>query len=300
MKVLVSGGTGLIGKELIKTLEKNGHYVKYLTRTLNNGGIPWNPEEGNLDSKALKGFDAVVHLAGENIAGKNPIQGRWTKERKDKIRESRVKGTRLLSETLAELENPPKVFISASAIGFYGDRGDEKLFEDSSIGKGFLAEVCQEWEKETKAAVEKGIRVVNTRFGVILSKSGGALASMLPPFKAGVGGILGDGKQYMSWISLEDAVRAIIYAIENESIKGAINIVAPNPVTNFDYTKILGKVINKPTIFPVPKFGIKLLFGEMGEELLLASNRVLPKKLLDSGFVFKNEHLAGALKSILA
>lgn len=300
MKVLVSGGTGLIGKELIKTLEKNGHYVKYLTRTLNNGGIHWNPEEGNLDSQALKGFDAVVHLAGENIAGKNPIQGRWTKDRKDKIRESRVKGTRLLSETLAELENPPKVFISASAIGFYGDRGDEKLFEDSSIGKGFLAEVCQEWEKETKAAVEKGIRVVNTRFGVILSKSGGALASMLPPFKAGVGGILGDGKQYMSWISLEDAVRAIIYAIENESIKGAINIVAPNPVTNFDYTKILGKVIHKPTIFPVPKFGIKLLFGEMGEELLLASNRVLPKKLLDSGFVFKNEHLAGALKSILA
>ena len=165
MKVLVSGGTGLIGKELIKTLEKNGHYVKYLTRTLNNGGIPWNPEEGNLDSQALKGFDAVVHLAGENIAGKNPIQGRWTKDRKDKIRESRVKGTRLLSEALARLENPPKVFISASAIGFYGDRGDEKLFEDSTIGKGFLAEVCQEWEKETKAAVEKGFKLATKSWG---------------------------------------------------------------------------------------------------------------------------------------
>lgn len=298
MKILISGGTGLIGKELTKQLKNDGHEVVLLSRTSGTGKVEWNPEQGKFDASLIKGFDAVVNLAGESIAGDNPIQGRWTASRKEKILNSRIKATKLLSEAILNSENTPKVFVSASAIGFYGDRSDEKLTEESSNGKGFLAEVCNAWEKESQITKDK-TRLVNARIGIVLSKDGGALASMLPPFKVGVGGILGNGKQYMSWISIEDAARSIIHCITNENVSGIINIVSPNPVTNFDFTKILGNVIKRPTIFPVPTFGIKILFGEMGEELLLSSGRVIPQKLIDTGFKFKFEHLANALKIIL-
>jgi uncharacterized protein (TIGR01777 family) len=298
MKILISGGTGLIGKELTKQLKNDGHEVVLLSRTTGTGKVEWNPEQGKFDASLIKGFDAIVNLAGESIAGDNPIQGRWTSSRKEKILNSRVKATKLLSEAILNSDNPPKVFVSASAIGFYGDRSDEKLTEESSNGKGFLAEVCNAWEKESQITKDK-TRLVNARIGIVLSNDGGALASMLPPFKFGVGGILGNGKQYMSWISIEDAARSIIHSITNDDINGIINIVSPNPVTNFDFTKILGNVIKRPTIFPVPTFGIKILFGEMGEELLLSSGRVIPQKLIDTGFKFKFEHLANALKIIL-
>lgn len=298
MKILISGGTGLIGREVTKQLKNEGHEVTLLSRKAGTGKIEWNPEENKFDPKIVDGFDAVINLAGESIAGDNPIQGRWTSSRKEKILNSRIKATKLLSEAIAKSENPPKVFVSGSAIGFYGDRGDEKLTEESSKGKGFLSDVCEAWEKETNIVNVK-TRVIHARIGVVLSKDGGALATMLLPFKMGVGGILGNGKQYMSWISIEDVAGAIIYALKNESVTGVINLVSPNPVTNFDYTKILGNIIKRPTIFPIPEIGVKILFGEMGQELLLSSGRVIPQKLIEKGFKFKYEHLANALKIIL-
>jgi uncharacterized protein (TIGR01777 family) len=247
-----------------------------------------------VDTGGLEDMDAVVHLAGENIAS-----GRWTAERKRRIRDSRVRGTRLLADSLARLKEPPKVLVCASAIGYYGNRPEETVNEDSSSGSGFLPEVCREWEKATKPAEESGIRVVGTRFGIVLSPSGGALAKMLLPFRLGAGGKIGSGQQYMSWISLDDAIGAIDHALVTESLAGAVNVVAPRPVTNSEFTKTLGQVLRRPTLFPMPAIAARLLLGEMAEELLLASIRVEPARLLATGYKFRHPDLEGALRQLL-
>ena len=273
MKILISGSHGLVGRALIRSLETEGHEIFRLVRYAprSDAEVEWSPDRYSIALAMIEGFDAVVNLAGESIA-----EGRWTEEKKRRIRESRVRGTKLLSDTLASLSNPPRILICASAIGYYGNRGDEILTETSAPGDDFLAEVCVEWEKATALATEKGIRVVNTRFGVILDKNGGALAKMLPPFRMGVGGRVGSGKQWMSWIALDDVVGGIKFALANDSLKGPVNFVAPNPVTNAEFTKTLGKALSRPTLFPIPAFGVRLAFGEMADALLLSSQRVQP------------------------
>ena len=297
MKILVSGSTGLVGSALVPRLKAQGHEVLRLVRSTPQAGageVYWNPEQGTLKAEEIEGVDAVVHLAGESLA-----EGRWTEEKKKKIRESRVKGTTLISETLARLERKPQVLVSASAVGFYGSRGDETLNEQSASGEDFLAEVCRAWELSTQAAAQSGVRVVNLRFGVILSSEGGALAKMLTPYKMGVGGKLGNGEQYMSWIALDDAVGAILHALENDTLRGPVNVVAPHPATNYDFTKTLGHVLSRPTIFPLPAFAARLMFGEMADATLLASQRVEPARLKESGFAFKYPELEGALRHVL-
>lgn len=281
MNILLSGSSGLIGSELKKNLENDGHQVTPLSRDFDN---PIN----------FEGIDAVIHLAGENIA-----QGRWTKAKKSEIRNSRINGTKKLSDQLATSPHKPSIFISSSATGFYGDRSDDILDEESSQGAGFLPEVCVLWEKATKSAEQAGIRTIHIRTGVVLTKKGGALKKMLPPFLLGGGGILGNGKQYMSWISLKDEINAILFILNNNEISGAVNLTAPNPVNNKEFTKILGKTIKKPTIVPLPGFAARLLFGEMAEAILLTGNRVLPNKLLNAGFNFTHPTLDKALESIL-
>jgi uncharacterized protein (TIGR01777 family) len=298
MKILVTGSTGLVGSMLVPSLKAKGHEVIRLVRSEpkdNATQIYWNPAKGTLSADALEGLDGVVHLAGDNLA-----EGRWTDEKKQSIRESRVKGTTLLSETLAKLERKPEVLVSASAIGFYGSRGDEILNEKSASGDDFLAEVCREWELSAQAAAQSGVRVVHLRFGVILSGKGGALKKMLFPFRMGVGGKLGDGKQYMSWIAIDDAVRAIEHALTDNSLRGAVNTVAPWPVTNYEFTKAMGRALSRPTIFPVPAFAARLAFGEMADATLLASQRVEPARLKETGFVFKYPELEGALQHVLS
>jgi uncharacterized protein (TIGR01777 family) len=297
MKILVTGATGLVGSALLASLRAKGHEVFSLVRSRPLSGaaeIFWDPSKGILDAVELEGFDAVVHLAGESIA-----EGRWTDEKKRRIRESRIKGTRLLSETLAKLNQKPEVLVSASAVGFYGSRGDEVLNEQSASGADFLAEVCREWELATQPAAQSGVRVVNLRFGVILSGRGGALKKMLFPFRMGVGGKLGSGQQYMSWIALDDAVGAIERAIEDKSLRGPVNAVAPEAVTNKQFTKALGRALSRPTIFPVPAFAARLVFGEMADATLLSSQRVEPERLKASGYVFKYPELEGALRHVL-
>jgi uncharacterized protein (TIGR01777 family) len=257
--------------------------------------VGWNPETGEIDAAALEGLDAVVHLAGESIAS-----GRWNAEKKARIRESRVKATRLLCEALAARQRRPRTLVTASAIGYYGSRGDEVLRESSSPGTGFLAEVCKDWEAATRPASDSGIRVVLVRFGMILSKKGGALAKMLTPFRMGVGGKIGDGRQYMSWIALTDVVGAIHHALMTESLSGPVNVVAPNPVTNLEFTKTLGSALGRPTFFPMPAFAARLAFGEMADELLLSSQRVEPTRLRETNYSFRFADLAGALQSILS
>ncbi|HYN23987.1 MAG TPA: TIGR01777 family oxidoreductase, partial [Pyrinomonadaceae bacterium] len=276
MKLLISGSHGLVGKALVKSLEAEGHEVFRLVRHApgSDSEIEWSPDRYSIALARLEGFDAVVHLAGESIAS-----GRWDEEKKRKIRESRVKGTKLLSDALANLARPPKTLISASAVGYYGNRGDELLTETSPPGDDFLAGVCIEWEHATAHAAEKGIRVVNTRFGIILDSEGGALAKMLTPFRMGVGGKIGSGKQWMSWIALDDVVGAIEYGLASETLKGSVNFVAPKPVRNAEFTKTLGRVLSRPTIFPIPAFGARLVFGEMADALLLSSQRVEPMRL---------------------
>jgi uncharacterized protein (TIGR01777 family) len=256
--------------------------------------IEWNPERYSIAMSRIEGFDALIHLAGESIA-----EGRWTDEKKKKIRESRVKGTRLLAESIVTLKQPPRMFLCASAIGYYGDRGNDVMTETSSPGNEFLSEVCVEWEEATKAAAEKGIRVANMRFGIILDQNGGALAKMLPPFRMGVGGRIGNGKQWMSWIALDDVVKAIQHVLANESLSGPINFVAPGPVRNADFTKALGRALSRPTFFPIPAFAVRLAFGEMADALLLTSQRVQPAKLAESNFEFDYPTLAPALAHIL-
>jgi len=297
MKILIAGATGLVGTALKPAFDAKGFSITDLVRKSPNVALPeieWHPNRGEIDAASLEGFDAVINLAGESIA-----EGRWTDEKKKRIRESRIKGTRLLSETLAKLSSPPKVFLCASATGIYGDRGDEILDEDSAPGKGFLAEVCREWEEATRAASDAGMRVVNLRFGPIFSKEGGMLAKLLTPFKLGVGGKVGSGKQYVSWVAIDDVVSAVMFALENEEIRGGINIVTPNPATNEEFTKAMGKVLSRPTIFAVPEFAARLAFGEMANEMLLSSQRVLPKRLSEAGYQFQYPDLESALRHLL-
>ena len=297
MKVLVSGSHGLVGTALIRSLASDGHEIVRLVRAAPSSAaeVEWHPNEGRIDAAKLEGLDAVVHLAGESIAA-----NRWTSAKKRAIRDSRVKGTGLLSDTLAQLSRPPAVFVSASAIGYYGDRGDELLTENSAPGNDFLSGVCVEWENATRPAVAKGIRTVNTRFGIILDANEGALGKMLTPFRMGIGGRVGSGKQWLSWIAIEDVVGGLKSVITDTSISGPVNFVAPNPVTNAEFTKTLGHVLSKPTLFPVPEFGVRLAFGEMADALLLAIQRVEPRVLKERGFRFMWPALEPALRHLLS
>ena len=298
MRILVSGSHGLVGTALIKSLTDDGHEVVRLVRSKIEFGtneIEWHPDQDRIDVPRLEGLDGVIHLAGESIAS-----GRWTDEKKRAIRDSRVKATTLLSNTLAQLSRPPAVFLSASAIGYYGNRGDEVLSETSKPGDDFLASVCVQWEEATRAASEKGIRTVNTRFGIILDAHGGALAKMLTPFRMGIGGRVGEGKQWMSWIALEDVVSGLKFLLEDATVRGPANLVAPNPVTNAEFTRTLGRVLSRPTFFPIPAFGARLAFGEMADALLLSSQRVDPAVLEDNGFPFYWPTLEPALRHLLA
>jgi len=294
MHIAVTGASGLVGSTLVPLLTTGGHQVTRLVRgEAAEGEASWNPEAA-FDASPLDGIDGVVHLAGENIAA-----ARWSARVKERIRNSRVQGTRSLCESLAAMKSPPKVLVCASAIGFYGDRCDEVLSEGSPAGTGFLAEVAQAWEAATQPARDIGIRVVKLRFGVILSPKDGALAKMLAPFKFGGGGRVGSGKQYWSWISIDDAAGAVHHALMTESLVGPVNAVAPNPVTNLEFTKTLGRVLNRPTILPMPATAARLALGEMADELLLASLRVKPNALLRSGYDFRQPTLEAALRHLL-
>jgi len=295
--ILVSGSTGFIGSALVNALAAGGYTVRRLVRheaQRRAGDVVWDPAGGRLDGKAIDGLDAVVHLAGE------PIAQRWTGAAKRRIRESRVRGTDLLATTLASLTRPPRVMVSGSAMGIYGDRGDEMLDETSEPGTGFLADVAREWEAATFPAARAGIRVVHIRTGLVLSPRGGALAKLLLPLRLGVGGRVGSGRQWVSWIALDDTIGAIRHALSAEPLFGAVNLAAPNPVTNAELTATLGKVLRRPAVFPVPAGALRLAFGEMGEATLLASQRMRPRRLAETGYVFRHPLLEGALRRELA
>lgn len=296
MKVLVSGSSGMVGSALTKELEVKGHQVLRLVREepSDENQITWDPITGQIDSSKLNGLDAVVNLAGENIS-----TGRWTPQKKKRIWDSRVLGTQNLVRALMTLENPPKTLINASAIGFYGDTGSTAVDETGPHGSGFLASICKDWEEATEDADKQGIRVVKLRIGMVVSKTGGALKKMLLPFKLGFGGKVGSGKQYMSWISIDDLVAMIIACMENEGISGAVNAVAPNPLTNAAFTKALGSALRRPTIFPLPAFVARMMLGEMADELLLVSTRITPKVMTDHGFVFKHSTIEEAFQEYL-
>ena len=299
LRIALSGARGLIGTALRRRLTGEAHEITPIVRAggkLRKGRmIGWNPEQGTLDAAGLEGQDAVIHLAGEGIAS-----GRWTPRRKEEILNSRVQSTALFARTLAGLAQPPQVFICASAIGFYGDRGAETLTESSAAGEGFLAEVCKAWETATKPAVEAGIRVVNLRTGIVLDPAGGALGKMLPPFQLGLGGRLGSGEQYMSWISMADEVGAIRHALLNATLAGPLNLTAPNPVTNAEFARALGRAVKMPVWLPVPAFVLRLALGsEMAEALLLTGNKVLPERLQQAGYTFEHPTLDIALAAAL-
>ncbi|HEY6764811.1 MAG TPA: TIGR01777 family oxidoreductase [Candidatus Sulfotelmatobacter sp.] len=299
-RVLVSGSSGLIGNALIPALKTSGAHVVRLQRPRGantakpvNGDeqIEWDPEKP-LSPEVVSGFDGVIHLAGESI------MGRWSETKKAKIRNSRVTSTRNLAKALAQAADKPQVFMCGSAIGYYGNRGDELLREESAPGIGFLPDVCRQWEAATKSAFDAGIRTVNLRTGIVLSAKGGALAAMLTPFKLGVGGRIGSGRQWMSWIDMQDMVGGILHILKTDLVQGPVNLVSPRPVTNAEFTKTLAGVLSRPAIFPVPPFAVKLAFGEMGEELLLGGQRVEPAKLITSGYPFRFRELKSALQSI--
>ncbi len=304
MKIAIGGSTGMVGTELVSFLTTGGHDVVRLTRGAKSAGgdpadnasgtVDWDPAAGTIDAAGLEGCDAVVHLGGHNIA-----HGRWTDRMKRLIRDSRVDSTTLLTRTLAGMKNPPKVFVCASAIGFYGDRGPDLMTEDSSPGSSFLSRTCVEWEEATQAARDAGIRVVNLRIGVVLSPKGGALKKMLTPFKLGGGGVVGDGRQWMSWIALDELPRIILHCLQTDSLNGPVNAVAPGKVDNRAFTKTFGRVLRRPTIFPLPAFIVRTVFGEMGEELLLGSTNVEPTRLKASGFEFAFPELEPALRHLL-
>lgn len=299
MKILMGGASGLVGKATAAFLTTGGHEVVRLVRPQSRKAdgptASWDPAAGELDPSALDGIDAVVHLSGENVAG-----GRWTEARKRKILDSRVITTRLLAEAMARRSDRPKVWVCASAIGYYGDNGDQVLTEASRKGEGFLSDVCEAWEEATRPAVEAGVRVVNLRIGVVLSPEGGALAKMLPVFKLGGGGPLGDGAQYMSWIGLDDVVGAIHHCLVTDGLEGPVNATAPDAVTNRVFSETLGKVLGRPAFVPAPAFAIRAAFGaEMANQTALASTRVYPKKLEDTGYAFAHSDLEAALRHVL-
>ncbi|MEM7582957.1 MAG: TIGR01777 family oxidoreductase [Acidobacteriota bacterium] len=292
MNVLISGASGLVGRALTASLRSDGHQVRRLVRRqpVASDAAFWDPAAGVLAEDALDGIDGVVHLAGENIAG-----GRWTRAFKQRVLDSRVAGTRLISEAVASCDVPPTL-ISASAIGFYGDRGAQRVDEDAPSGEGFLAEVCRQWEAATQPAEDAGARVVKLRIGVVLSTEGGALQRMLTPFKFGLGGVVGNGRQVVSWIHLIDLVAAIEVALEDPELSGPVNAVAPEPVTQRELARTLGRVLGRPTLAPLPAIAVRMIFGEMGQELLLASTRVAPKRLEATAFPFRFETLEPALR----
>lgn len=289
----MTGASGFIGRALTRSLESAGHTVLPISRSAGAGrAIQWDPERGKLDPRALEGIDAAINLAGENIGQ------RWTSEVKRRIRDSRVRGTELLATTLARLETPPSVLVSASAVGIYGDRGDEILKEDSPPGNDFLAVVVQEWEDVAEPAREAGIRVVHPRQGVVLSPGGGALKRLLLPFRLGIGGRIGSGMQWMSWIDRRDLVSLIGFLLESD-LAGAVNAVSPQPVRNAEFSSTLGRVLGRPAVIPTPALLLKLLFGEMAEATLMAGQRVLPDRLLAGGFEFRYPRLHTALEEML-
>jgi uncharacterized protein len=296
MKVLVTGATGLVGSELVPYLTRKGHEVYRLTRSkpIEAHDIVWDPARQQLPKARVEGSEVVIHLAGENIAGK-----RWNAKVKGDLRASRVEGTKLLCETISQLNTLPKTLICASAIGYYGNRGNDLLNETSAPGSGFLADVCRDWEAACEPARAKGIRVINLRIGVILSVKGGGLAKMLTPFKMGVGGVLGSGNQYWSWICIDDVVRIIDHCMTHENISGPVNATSPCPVTNYEFTKTLGTVLGRPSLIPTPAFAARLALGEMADELLLSSARVMPNRLSETGYQFLFPSLEPALRHLL-
>jgi uncharacterized protein (TIGR01777 family) len=296
VNIAITGATGLLGRALSDSFRSRGHTVTPIGRPRSGGanGITWDPDRGTIEATRLDGMDAVVHLAGESIAS-----GRWNAAKKRRILESRVKGTTLLARTLAGLTRRPGVLVSASAVGYYGDRGAEMLDESATPGDDFLAEVCQQWESSTQAASDSGIRTARTRFGMGLSPDGGALAEILTPFRLGVGGVIGSGRQYMSWVSLDDVVGAIDHVIATPELSGPVNVTAPGAVTNREFTKTLGRVLSRPTILPLPGFAARLILGEMADLLLLSSARVVPARLQATGYRFRHSGLEEALRDLL-
>lgn len=293
MKVLISGSSGLIGTALVRSLESSGHGVTRLVRPGSASvpdAIPWDPASGSLDARRLEGFDAAIHLSGENVAS-----GRWSAEQKSRIRDSRVKSTELLANALAGLNSPPRVFACASATGYYGDRGDEILVEDAEPGSDFLAGVGVEWENATAPASEAGIRVANMRISVVLTAAGGMVATVGPIFRLGIGGRLGSGTQYLSWISRQDIIRAMEWILERDDLSGPMNLCSPNPVSNSEFTRTMGSILRRPTLFPVPRFALRITQGEI-TDMLLASVRATPGKLMESGFEFRHPTLEDALR----
>ena len=294
--IAVTGATGLIGSALVARLRAAGHVVRRLVRSdrqAQPGDVPWNPESGTLDPAALAGCDAIIHLAGA------PIAQRWTASHKRDIRESRVQGTSLVAKAVARMAVKPRVVLSGSAIGIYGNRGDELLDERSPRGTGFLAEVGQAWEAAADPIAQAGVRLVLLRTGIVLSPDGGALEKMLPPFRLGVGGPMGSGQQWMSWISLEDHLRAMAHALATESVRGAVNLVSPNPVTNASFATTLGRVLRRPALIPLPAIALELMFGEMAKATILSGQRVAPHALTAAGFQCAEPTLEGALRSML-
>jgi len=295
--VAVSGAGGLIGSALVASLKADGHRAIPLVRRAPRPGedaLGWDPLSGALTPARSAVADVIVHLAGDSI-----VALRWTAEKKRRIRESRVTATRLLVQTLTRLPRPPAVLVCASGIGYYGSRGDGVLTEDSRVGTGFLADLARDWEAATAPAMAMGLRVVNLRIGVVLSAKGGALATMLTPFRLGFGGIIGSGAQWMSWISLDDMIGVIRSALERDALRGPVNAVAPAPVTNAEFTRTLGRVLGRPTLVPLPAFAARLALGAMADELLLTSQRVLPARLEASGYEFRHPTLEGALRAVL-
>lgn len=297
MKIVVSGATGLIGSALTAALQRRDHEVVPLVRRRPAAGeraIAWDPEHGTIDRAGLEAADVVVHLAGENVFG------RWSPAKKHRIRDSRVLGTRLVSDAIAGLKRPPHVLLAASAIGYYGDRGDEALTEQSPPGEDFLAHVARDWEAATAPVTRAGLRVVNMRFGVVLSTKGGALATMLPAFRLGLGGPVGSGNQYLSWITLDDAVNAIIHVLTTGTVVGPVNVTAPAPVTNREFARTLGKVLGRPAVVTVPAFALRMAFGTEGAAMLQSGQRVYPQRLRASGFHFACDAVEPALRHLLA
>jgi len=304
MRILVSGSTGFLGTALVETLEGQGHAIARLMRpgtSLKNASgargqsaVVWDPVAGQFDATAAEGAEALIHLAGASIA-----DGRWNASRKELLRMSRIDATRHLIAALAKLQRPPRVIVAASAIGYYGNRGDETLTEASAPGNDFLAGLCREWEAETARSAEFGARVVSLRFGIILAAHGGALPRMALPFKLGAGGRLGDGRQWMSWVTLPEVIGIIEFALAHSGLAGPVNAVAPNPVRNSEFTAVLAKALHRPALFPAPAFALRLALGEMADALLLVSQKVMPSRLVDSGYAFQQPSLAGALAEVL-